>query len=229
MSRLFDDASSEYLSVNQAVLSGVPLALACWFNSNSLTINQTLISITDDASAHDVFKLSARGDQAGDYIRAETGDSVLFKLAASSIAYSANVWQHGCAIFASSTDRRVLLNGGNKGTDSDDVTPADLDSTNIGFSKYGTPSGYMSGYIAEAAIWDLSVWPGATDSDKADNFEKILPSLAKGFTPDNFPLGLKAYWPLVRGLTDKVGGFNLTADGTVVTPHCNVIRPHGVG
>ena len=81
--------------------------------------------------------------------------------------------------------------------------------------------------IAEVAIYDLSVWPGATDSDKADNFEKILPSLADNFTPENYPLGLVAYWDLIRGLNPKFGDHTLTATGTTVSSHLRIISPCG--
>ena len=85
----------------------------------------------------------------------------------------------------------------------------------------------MSGMIAEVAIYDLSVWPGATASDKADNFEKILPSLIR-YTPGAYPLGRVAYWDLIRDINDRVGGFNLTATGTVVAAHPNIVQPCGV-
>lgn len=212
MARLFNDALTEYLDIAQPVPTVFPFAMVCLYNTNDLGVHQNLICICDKDAEYERFQLFLH--TTGDTVRsiAVSDPGPVQSVAISSISYSANVWQHAAGIFASSTDNRVFLNGGNKGTDNVDVAPENLDTTNIGrFLNAVSGAYYMSGMIAEVAFWDLSVWPGATDSDKADAFEKILPSLAKGFTPDNYPLGLVAYWPLVRGLNDKFGGYNLTA------------------
>ena len=47
MARLFDDAAPQYISASSAVLSGVPITMACWFNSDDAAAVQTLISLTD--------------------------------------------------------------------------------------------------------------------------------------------------------------------------------------
>ncbi len=223
MARLFDDAASEYLQIEQAVV-GIPLAMACFFNINDGTNSQALINIVDKDV--DVQQLNFYTDSF-QLVTALVRDAGGGSVATASVTHSINAWHHGCAIFVTTTDRRAFLNGANKGTNATSITPINLNRTSIGRRGTVTPAVYISGMIAEAAIWDLSQWPGATASDKADNFEKILPSLADNFTPDNYPLGLVAYWPLVRGLNDKVDGYNMTASGTVVAAHPRVIQPHG--
>lgn len=229
MARLFDDAQSEYLTHAAAVKNVVPFAMVTWFKSNSLTVNQTLMSITDASNDSNFFDLSLRGAAAGDKLMAAVLSSGSWRYAVTSSGYSANNWHHACGLFVSATDRRVLIDGTDKGTNSDSFTPVagNLDTTSLGVIKRPSIVNYMSGRIAEAAIYDLSVWPGATASDKGDNFERILPSLVKGVSPKMYPLGLAAYWSLVRGLNDKVGGYNLTASGTVVAAHPSVILPCG--
>ena len=195
MARLFDDAQSEYLQIDQAVLTGLPLAMVCFFNTNDMASSQTLMNIVDKnvedqgffLFLHTSIDIVAAGSYGGDWSHAS-----------SSISYSVNTWHHACGLFVSDTDRRAFIDGGSKGTDATDITPVGLDRTCIGRNADSSPNNYMSGMIAEAAIWDLTNWPGATNADKADNFEKILPSLAKGFSPLFFPLGLSAYWPLIR-------------------------------
>jgi len=225
MSRLFDDVLTESLSRNDAVLSAVPLAMVCWFNSDSLTTTQCLMSITDDTSENNQFSLDLHGTVGGDPVSAQVKSVGGAARADSSSGYSADTWHSACAIFVSSTDRRAFIDGGSKGTNNTDITPADLNVTSIGALVRATTHNYISGNIAEAAIYDLSVWPGATASDKADNFEKILPSLAKTYTPKHYSLGRVAYWDLVRNLNDETGGYNLTANGTTVSNHPPVINP----
>lgn len=225
MSRLFDDALTEYLGYGGAV-AGLPLAMACFFNTDDLTIEQVLISISDASVQADYHRLVLSGSLGGDPIRAQSCVAPLCVVATTTSGYSANTWHHACALFVSATDRRVFIDGGSKGTDINSKSPSNLDVTTIGYVRASAGHHPFSGMIAEAAIWDLSAWPGATDSDKADNFEKILPSLAKVYTPEHYPLGRVAYWNLVRELKDSVGGYNLTANGTVVATHPRIIQPH---
>lgn len=225
MARLFDDASSEYLVKSEAILSGTPLAFVCFCNVDA-DITQTLMCITNSAGVSQ-FHLFVNKPVANLLLYVQKSAEIPSGVAATSTAVSLNTWHHACGIFASSTDIRVLLDGAGKGTDGTNATPASLDTTSIGARIRGVGGLFTSGMIAEAAIYDLSAWPGATDALKADAFEKILPSLVDGFSPLHFPLGLVAYWPLIRGLNDKVGGYNLTATGTTVSNHPRIILPHG--
>lgn len=226
MARLFDDTQNEYLKIEQAVKAGVPLVAACFFNSNDATNHQTLFFLGDKDVTAQFFELLANSSQQVQVNAVSASAGV----ALSTTTWNLDTWHHACAIWTSSTDRRAFLDGGGKGTDATNITPANLDRTSIGYRGSSSPSYYMSGRIAEMAVWDLSQWPGATDSDKADNFEKILPSLAKGFSPRCFPLGLVAYWPLIRTEDDDiVGSYNMSAYNTPsVGSHCPIILPRKV-
>ncbi len=225
MARLFNDAVGDWLYVNQSVVASFPFAMACWFNDNDLTLTKNLMSICDKDVENQYHRLVAA---SSDKLWMNSQGGASGGTAVTSTTFLANTWYHACGIVAAANDRRTLLNAGGKGTQASAVTPTGLDRTTIGVIGKFTKIQYFSGMIAEAAIWDLSDWPGATDTLKADAFEKILPSLAKGFSPAHFPLGLVAYWPLIRGLNDKVGGYNLTVVGAAVSNHPRVILPHGV-
>jgi hypothetical protein len=216
MARLFDDAASEYLQYGGAVVSAVPFVLACWFRSDSVTVNQTLLSIADTAGDSHFFRMAAMGAVAGDPIRAQCSSASGSVQADTSSGFSANTWHHACAAFATATDRRVYLDGGSKGTDANNRTPAGLDTTAIGTLRRNSISQYMSGRIAWAAIWDLTNWPGATGTDKADGFEaRALPGLADGYSPLFWPLGLTAFWPL--------GGLRLNNSGNAANSDWDVV------
>jgi len=145
----------------------------------------------------------------------------------SSTNYTLNTWHHAAGIFLSVSERHAYIDGGSKGSDATVVgAMANHDITAIGSARDSTPGAYTSGHIAEAAIWDLTNW-GVNDAGREVAFEKAIASMAKGFTPAHFPLGLKAYWPLIRGLNDRVGGYNLTANGTTISAHPRIIQPCG--
>lgn len=187
LARLFNRASSQYLEIAQPVLTTTPISMACWFYSDDLSVRQTLIEITDyDGSDEDEFSLLLRGDYAGDNIQAHIGAASSFAHADTTTGPSVNTWNHACAVFASSDDRRVYLNGGSKGTDTTNLTPTALSHTHI--SVYVTDSTeyyYLSGRAAEAAIWNVDL----TDAEVA--------ILARGYSPLFVrPQNLIAYWPL---------------------------------
>lgn len=213
MARLFDDGSSQNLLSSATPVTAPPFAFACWFNSDILTGGQVLVCVADASAGGDWHLLRLGGYAAGDPVQVQTTAGGSGVLAETTTAYSANTWQHACGLFIATNSRAVLVDGANKGTNADDKTPSGIDRIGVGSLADNTPSQYMSGAIAEAGIWDLSVWPGATAADKADEFERLaVPALAKGYAPSFFPLGLEAYWRLIRDEDqDLVGGYDLTA------------------
>lgn len=228
MAYLFDDANSQYLYVDSNPVSAKPIALAAWSNSDSgSTDNQYILSgCIDGATTH--FGAISYNTSGGspDGIRAIEFDGG-YDYAQTTADWSASTWHSVVGIFASDTDRRGFIDGANKVTDTSSQGFNSLDKIVIGAVYTNAYTFHFSGSIAECAIWDLSAWPGATDADKANNFEKIIPSLGKGFSPLFFPLGLKAYFPLVRNLKDIIGGLSLTASASAptVTSHPRVIYP----
>jgi len=220
MARLFNDAANDALYVNQAV-AGYPFVVSIWLRRDASVECVPFCIVDKDSDAHN----HIIQPQVDGTVRALSQDASGSSLAVTSTNITNGVWEHICALFVSATDRRILLNNAGKGTNAVSRTPQNLDRTAIGYWGRANPVHYFSGDIAEVAVWDLSDWAGATASDKADNFEKIIPSLAAAISPEAYPLGLVSYWNLIRGLNDKVGGYNLTANGTAVTVHPRIIVP----
>ncbi|HQE82555.1 MAG TPA: hypothetical protein PLM14_06110 [Candidatus Hydrogenedentes bacterium] len=89
--------------------------------------------------------------------------------------------------------------------------------TTFRVSGTGTTGRAINGEIAEVGLYDCNLAASAYGGDRA--------ALVKGFVPARLrPANLLAYWPLVRGLQDHVGGHTLTAyNDPVVAEHCRVI------
>ncbi len=219
MAYLFDDANTEYLSRADTLgLSGYPFTFACWYNCNDQNINGALVSF-GDTDANNYQELRLRDPADSDIIMFSVGTGGSF-FAGTSAQWTANTWQHACGVAtAGSPDRWVFLNAANKGTHDTAVAWTGLDNFIIGATKSNSAvANYMSGYIAEAAVWNIEL----TDAEVA--------VLAAGFSPLFVrPQNLVAYWPLIRDLNDKVGGYNLTAvsgdSGPIVSPHPPIIYP----
>ena len=194
MSILFDDAQNEYLQRSGTFISGMPFTMACWFKSNDDTLRQGLMSLYLSASHY--YLLEIRGNEAGDKVYLTIVDAGGGSAAFTTTGYTANQWHHACAVFTSTTNRAVYIDGGSKATSSVTRNP-DTPNT-LGIGRIITTN-YMSGQIGEAAIWSVAL---------AD-WEVAL--LAQGFTPMRIQSqNLKGYWPLfsLDHLSDYAGNQN---------------------
>jgi hypothetical protein len=213
MARSFVRASSEYLAIGTPVLAAFPITFACWFNVDN-TLDQSLISIGDIDTAEDYLELRLRDPADTDVLAIHRNASTLY--AKTTASYTVDTWHHGCAVFAATNDRRVYLNGGNKGTNATDQTfPDNVDTTTIG-RRAGTTTIYVSGGIAEAGIWNVAL----TDAEVAILAATYSPLFVK-------PQNLVAYYRLIRDEDqDRVGGYDMTAYNTpTISAHPPIIYP----
>ena len=222
MSRLFDDASSQYLSRTAAVLTTVPITMACWFNTNDLsTDNQALIALAYSGNVNDYFLLRIQ-QTTGTIAAAVNAFGVGQVLAESSAGCSLNTWHHACAVFSAADARAAYLDGANKGTEGTSRTPTNtVDRTGVGGLVPLTPTQFMSGRIAEAAIWDVAL----SDAEIA--------ALGKGFAPLLLrPQSLVAYWPLLGNDSPELdrwkNQYDLTVTGATKAEHSRVYYPIGL-
>lgn len=221
MSRWFD-GFHDYLYTSPAK-TAAPVSMAVWFYPETIAANQMLIGLIETGGANSSFRLNAEGAVGGDPLRAYTIGPGVNKYAQASTGFSINTWQHACGVFAANNDRRVYLNGGNKGTNSESATPTGISNTILGARPY-TPLVFDSllGSLAEAAIWDVAL----TDDD-------VL-ILSKGYSPLLVkPESLLLYVPLIRSNDeDLIGGLSLTSFGigsADITAHPRVFYPSPQG
>lgn len=214
MARSFDRASSRYLVNATTPITAVPLTMACWFQATEGSNTKHLMSIGDSA-ALSWFGLEATSTET---IEAETGIAGSFSAAAATGNFSLNTWTHAAAVFASDTSRAAYRDGTNKGTNAVSRIPTGLDKVTIGARNTNAVTNYMTGDIAEAAIWNIPL----TDAEIA--------LLAKGVRPIMVrPAALVAYWPLIGRASpepDLIGGYDLTLTNSPgVSAHPRIYYP----
>jgi len=143
--------------------------------------------------------LSAGGNATGDPFQLIVNSSVE---GATSTGYSTGTWHHFLGVFASSTDRRVYIDGGSKGTDSTSIVPAFIGGvTKISLAAEGASNG-IDGDIAEVGVWSVAL----SDADA------VLLSTNKYAPPLVETASLEAYWPLIADDDDASGnGLHMTA------------------
>ena len=199
-----------------AVLTTPPFTFSAWGYTDSVTVSQTLIAISDEGGSFDTFQLLAEGIQSGDPIAFRVQDTSNAAVARTSSGFIANTWFHACAVARSTTDRSVFLNGGSEGTHSQSVAPAGLDNTAVGVWNRASTNHKFSGRIAEVGIWNIALLLAEIEA------------LAAGFSPLLIrPQSLVLYLPLVRDDDeDLIGGRSFTAVNTPsIAAHTRVYRP----
>ncbi len=218
---------NEFFTRANPILGTPPIAMCCWFKSDNITTGYCLMWTGSRFVNNHNMALYAQGAIGGDPVRFQMAAGGGWRIADTTTGYSAATWHHACGIWVSATDIRVLIDGGSKGTDLG-LAAITINTFSIGVMSRLVPAGYLAGSICEAAMYDLNYWPGGTAAQKADSFETILPSLAAGYSPLHFPVGLTNYWPLNRGdpdnENDRINNYSLTAANTPsVTPHPRII------
>jgi hypothetical protein len=215
VARLFDDGANQYID-GAAVLTGVPITMACWYNSNDLSVHQVLMGLTDFSVTDQYILLIMAGFSAGDPVGAIKEDGVGSVNVESSTGSTVDTWHHAAGVFAAVDDTRVYIDGGSKQTTAVSSTPSGIDKTALGvLLRSGANLWYMSGLIAEAAIWNIAL----SDAEVA--------VLAEGYSPLLVhPQNLVFYAPLIREILDTVGGVALTNNnGVTVGDHSRVLLP----
>lgn len=221
MALVFDDSNNEYLDGGiLATTANGPLSFACWFKTNDLTIDQMLMCYGASGSTHH-FALYIAGTVASDPLRAQTIGSG-GTITASRTSISANTWHFGGAVFGSDEIATTVYLDSSSAKGATVIASNNvigIDTFRIGQEANSTGGSYLSGTVAEAAIWttDLTTFEMASLADGA------CPRLIR-------PGSLAHYWPFITRDTTPInlfGDIGLTYNGTAGTPvkgvdHCRI-------
>jgi hypothetical protein len=151
------NGSNQDLTLSAALFSAYPFTVCGWFRPANTTAAMTVFGVGDPTVAGNHWYIGPRGDQAGDPFWFTTVIGSGFT-AATGNAFTANSWQHFCAMGISATSRRVILSGdtANAGTNTANVTPTGMTTTQIG-QRANNETIYFSGDLAAFCIWSASL------------------------------------------------------------------------
>lgn len=208
LARKFDDAATQYLKVDASAVAADPMTLACFFNTDDLTINQDLmvVGVSGSISNRNCRILRCAGAIANDPVRASSGSNTGSSVSDSN-GIVANQWMHAAGVFASTSSRIAYLNGvaGAEETTSRVITGT-VNETDIGADVRSANTNYTSGCIAWPAIWNIAL------------SQPEIERLAKGAHPTTVrPAALVAFWDFTGANTEfgKQGTYPLTNSGSV--------------
>ena len=216
-------SSSEYFEVDTIPdVVAPPISVCAWVysDSNPTSNDFCAFQMGDKDVSNKYFRLGY-DDVTTDGAARWTANDGTSRFCISSAVAPQNEWHHLLGVEAASNDRRVYLNGGSKGTDTNSSTPNNIDRTSIGREGDSTPGDYWNGRLAEVAVWSAAL----TDDEAR--------MLAAGVSPVRVrPGSLKHYWPFWIGTSgiDHIGTLNLTAVNTPTqADHAPVQPPFGFG
>lgn len=195
----FTAASSQYLSMNSAVVTGEPITLAAWFNRKNTTANHAFVSVGSSSSTNFITLLAST--PPNNFLIFLVNDGVNPPTSQVYPGATSNTWHHACGTFDTSKQVRAFLNGANGGALTSAANFTTQDRTTIG-GRFG--AGGVVAQFADALIAEVGIWSAALTAAE-------IASLAKGMTCDKVrPESLVFYAPLVRDLQDLSGGLTIT-------------------
>lgn len=176
MARLFDDTTSDYLSQATPPLTGSPLTIAAWIQTDDLTVTQVVASIGASGSTHQ-YSLIVAGAAAGDPLRATVTNSV-GNVTGFTPAVTAG-WHSAIAVFASDTQATAYLDGTTTASGLGfGGSVSGIDRYFIGRRANNGTANYFSGDIAEVAVWNVAL-------SLADALEHATGISARQIRPQN--------------------------------------------
>jgi hypothetical protein len=202
MARLFASASTQYLKVSRAAVTAYPVTQVAWFNAVDQGTPQTLVCLSDDSVDTACQRIYV--DESGGTYRtfAQSIEDGGGNEKAQINGWTPNVWQHLAGVFRSSTSRSIYLNGSSASNVNSVTFDAGMNATSIGFLDRLSPTQYMNGGLAQAALYNA--WLSDTDIMRMVK-KRLSPLLVR-------PQSLIAYWALRHGdNADWLGRFGMAA------------------
>jgi hypothetical protein len=163
---LFDGTDDLVSLANGAFISAPPFTLMCFFNAANATGNHCLVAICSSSSNNPLYTLSARGDVGGDPIQTQHRNDAASAtgVANTSTGYTAGIWGHASGIFASTSSRRALRDGGSGATDTTSVTTTTVDRTSVGCLNRLTPASFAAAAVDDVRFYTRAVSDAETNA-----------------------------------------------------------------
>ena len=147
----FDRPNSEYLEIDSAPVTTAPFTVSALFNPVTLYYYEELFTLCDKDVNNDYWRVTVSGPRPGKPIEMHAYDGI-YHYAGTSSSFSASTWQHAAGVESASNNRSVYLDGSNKGTNTGESTPDNVDRVSIGRLGNTLNINYFLGYIEEFRI-----------------------------------------------------------------------------
>jgi len=217
VARLFDDANSEYISASISDVS-MPITMGAWAKHDG-NVSGLILGLLNAGADTDRFWL----EMLWSGIMLSTAvvtDNVPTTHKSAAQLVTSGVWSHQLGVFKNLSSRTGYLNGVASAEHTATLNNDPIvNEVVIGRNNKATPNEYLSGSVAEAAIWDVELTQAEIDI------------LVAGYSPlFVHPQNLIFYAPLVASPSrdtnnDVIGGLDLTGTAPENFNHPPIIYP----
>lgn len=198
----FDGSTSKIVNTS-AVVAQAPLSFGCWFNTDDVTNDTTLINVNDTAGTADAFALDAAGTTAGDPIRFFARRTTSAG-ADTTTGMSASTWMYAFGSEITSASREAYIDRGSQGTSALDRVPVGLDATAVGVRNRSSDTQFFNGRLSYCTAHTRAV--GLTEQ------------IELSWRPGMIPLNLVLFWPIWGDATEPdLSGSGNTGTVTAVS------------
>ncbi len=219
--RQFTETSGQFMARTTAPISSYPCTISAWYKPSNNTSNHSIVYIgsTTDTRRFLIYRAGPSSNNVAVLDNRNDGGASIQILAGTTPVTNTAAWYNVVGVFASSTDRKIYVNGTQENSDTSSMTTTSLNRYSVGARGIPAPS---YGLYANAKIAEVAVWSVALTS------AEIL-QLAKGANPQWIQRpSLASYLPGWTGLSpdlDLVSGtMGLTNAPTQSTDHPPVFQ-----
>ena len=182
MALSFNSATPDYI-YRDAPVTGYPFSISAWVYTIDVPANRVWVSLNDTASDNNNFIGYLGTNSVAFFFIQNVGTTQT----SAGPALSLNTWYHICIVEETSGNHNMVVNGNSYGVSISERTPSSIDRYAIGIRADLTPDLPHNGYIAEVALWNVTLTFGEM---------KIL---SQGFSPMFVrPQKLLSYLPLIN-------------------------------
>ena len=205
MSRVLVKASAQYLTGNWAPVTAVPISYSMRFWTESLTINQVILTVARAGGNTDDWRVLLGGSITNDPFRALAWRSGAGSFKDIQISPAVQTWYQVGGMWKSSSAHMTVVADGTLAIETAlNHTPLNVDGVRIGARIDADAATLVDGRVAEVGLWNVEL--------TADEWA----ALGKGYSPACIrPSGLVFYCPLIDDSdVDLISGNALTATGS---------------
>src|SRR3990172_8791672 len=152
MALSFNSATPDYI-YRDAPVTGYPFSISAWVYTIDVPANRVWVSLNDTASDNNNFIGYLGTNSVAFFFIQNVGTTQT----STGAALSLNTWYHICIVEETSDNHNMVVNGNSYGVSISERTPSSIDRYAIGIRADLTPDLPHNGYIAEVALWNVTL------------------------------------------------------------------------
>jgi FlaG/FlaF family flagellin (archaellin) len=147
------DGTNDYVMVNEQIINDYPFTISAWIKTKSSGSNKAIVNLADPSLPNSYYGIDMRSNGKVRLIARNTNNRVI-----TGDSINDGEWHNLVAVFNSSIDRKLYLDGIINGTHTTAVTFNNgTDRWSVGRWGDSSPSAYFDGAIDEVRLWDSAL------------------------------------------------------------------------